>query len=152
MNPKPFLTTVAIATIIFLISLFGKYLTSTKDDVEIKEKNKNIIVKQYNTHVKLAKDYKSFAVRYDSTYYRYKQNEILYDGILTLAQHHPHIVLVKTTKKIKKNNVTYKITKNEHVEEYFSCDQVTEFEKKIGKRIVITKVYYPREKYCYKFP
>ena len=58
----------------------------------------------------------------------------------------------KITRKEYKNGKTYKITTNKNVTKYFSCDQVEEFEGKIGKRIIITKSYFPKKRIFYKFP
>ena len=152
MNPKPHLTIAVMAIILICISVLIKCGAEHKSNKILKENDKEILVREYNTSIKAAKNMLSLEVKYDSAIYKYKQKEILYDGILTTAHHDPHVVLIKTTKQVQKGNSIYRITKNEHAEEYFSCDQVSEFEKNIGKHIVVTKVYYPRERYFYKFP
>ena len=152
MNIKPLIIIGSIAVVILIAAALTKCAGYVKYDEIVKQDDKSIYVKQYKEHLLVTNDHRDFYIKYDSAIYKYKQNEILYDGILKHAQHNPHIVLIRTTKKIKKGNKTYTISKNERAEEIFSCDQVTEFEEKIGKRIVVTKVYYPREKYYYKFP
>lgn len=152
MNIKPLITLASVALIILIITTVTKSIYSSKHDVILKQNDKSIYVKEYKTYVKIEKNCKNFRVTHDSMIYKYKQNKILYDGILKHAQHKPHIVIIKTTKKIKKNNKTYQISKNERAEEIFSCDQIAKLKNNIGKRIVITKIYYPRERIFYKFP
>jgi hypothetical protein len=88
----------------------------------------------------------------DSAIYKYPQNKILYEGILVKAEHSPDQVIIKTKKQEKRNNVTLNIIRNEDASELFSCDQVDEFQTKIGKKMIITKTFYPRERIFYKFP
>lgn len=123
-----------------------------KNDVIIKQTDTNIFVKRYSPNITINKSLKFFDTSIDSTIYKYPQNKILYDGILVKAKHNPDQVIVKTTKQIKYNNVTLNITQNEDVSKLFSCDRVDKFETKIGKRMIITKVFYPRERIFYKFP
>ena len=94
----------------------------------------------------------SFEYKVDSSLWRYPPNKILYDGKLIKAKHDPHEVVLRISKQEVKNGVAYKVTTNKDVSEYFSCSQVDEFEQNIGKRMVITKVFFPRERIFYKFP
>lgn len=145
---KPFFTLIAIIAILFLTAFIVQCVSYSKDDVIIKQNDKEIIVKKYETHVSTNESFKGFYVKIDSSYWKYKQNEILYDGILIKAEHDPDRVYLRVTK----NKKTHKLSITEDVSEYFSCRQVQNFEDKIGKRMVITKTYYPRERIFYKFP
>jgi hypothetical protein len=59
---------------------------------------------------------------------------------------------MRISKQKVENGKIYKVTKNKDVSEYFSCTQVDELENNIGKRMVITKGFFPRERIFYKFP
>lgn len=145
-------TTIFIIVIIFLSTFAIQMTLIDKNDVIIKQTDTNIFVKRYSPNITINKSLKFFDTSIDSTIYKYPQNKILYDGILVKAKHNPDQVIVKTTKQIKYNNVTLNITQNEDVSKLFSCDRVDKFETKIGKRMIITKVFYPRERIFYKFP
>lgn len=149
---KMLVTTIFITVIIFLSTFAIQMTLIDKNDVIIKQTDTNIFVKRYSPNITINKSLKFFDTSIDSTIYKYPQNKILYDGILVKAKHNPDQVIVKTTKQIKYNNVTLNITQNEDVSKLFSCDRVDKFETKIGKRMIITKVFYPRERIFYKFP
>ena len=151
-SPKPLFTLLIIIVVAYLIAFVTQYASRSKADVIIRQNDKEIITKEYKTNVNLDKSLRTFNVNIDSAYFKHKPNKILYDGILVKAEHDPHKVIVKITRKEYKNGKTYKITTNKNVTEYFSCDQVEEFEDKIGKRIIITKTFYPKERIFYKFP
>lgn len=144
--------TIIITVIIFLSTFAIQMTLIDKNDVIIKQTDTNIFVKRYSPNVTINKSLKFFDTAIDSTIYKYQQNKILYDGILVKARHNPHQVIIKTIKQEKRNNITFNIKRNEDVSELFSCEQVKEFETKIGKKIIITKVFYPKERIFYKFP
>ena len=149
---KMLAATLIIAVIIFLSTIAIQMTLIDKNDVIIKQTDTNIFVKRYSPNITINKSLKFFDTSIDSTIYKYPQNKILYDGILVKAKHSPHQVIIKTTKQIKNNNVTLNITRNEDVSKLFSCEQVEKLGTKIGKRMIITKVFYPRERIFYKFP
>ena len=149
---KTLLVTLIVATIIFVSAFITQMTLIDKDSIIIKQNNTNICVKKYTPTATVNKSFKFFDTSLDSTIYKYPQNKILYEGILVKAKHTPDQVIIKTIKQEKRNNVTFNIIRNEDVSELFSCDQVAEFEKKIGKKMIITKVFYPRERIFYKFP
>jgi uncharacterized lipoprotein YehR (DUF1307 family) len=152
MNPKTFLIILIISLTLLGMAFVIQCSSMSKNSIIIKQNNKEIIAKKYKTHLSPSKDLKSFKCKIDSSLWRYPQNKILYDGILIKAKHDPHEVVLRISKQEVKNGVTYKVTTNKDVSEYFSCRQVDEFEKNIGKRMVITKVFFPRERIFYKFP
>ena len=149
---KALLVTLIIAAIIFLSAFCIQKESIHKDGVIIKQTDTNIFAKRYSPNVTINKSLKFFDASIDSTIYKYPQNKILYDGILIKAEHSPDQVIIKITKQEQRNNITFNITQNEDVSELFSCSQVDEFQTKIGKRMIITKVFYPRERIFYKFP
>lgn len=149
---KTLLVTLSVTMIIFTLALAIQIALIDKDNIIIKQNDKYIFVKKYSPNVIINKSFKSFDTSLVSTIYKYPQNKILYDGILIKAEHSPDLVMVKTTKQIKYNNTTLNITKNEDVSDLFSCNQVDEFQTKIGKRMIITKTFYPSERIFYKFP
>ena len=144
---KTLLVTLIVAAIIFI-----QMPLIDKESIIIKQNDTNIFVKKYTPTATVNKSFKFFDTSLDSTIYKYPQNKILYEGILVKAKHTPDQVIIKTIKQEKRNNVTFNIIRNEDVSKLFSCDQVAEFEKKIGKKMIITKVFYPRERIFYKFP
>lgn len=146
------LVTLIIAAVIFISALVTQMILIDKDSIIIKQNDTNIFVKIYSPNATINKSFKFFDTSLDSTIYKYPQNKILYEGILVKAKHDPDRVIIKTKKQEKRNNVTFNITQNEDVSELFSCSQVDEFETKIGKKMIITKVFYPRERIFYKFP
>ena len=141
-----------IAVIIFVLTFAIQMTLIAKDGVIIKQNDTNIFVKRYTPTATVNKSFKFFDTSIDSAIYKYPQNKILYDGILVKAEHSPDQVIIKTTKQEKRNNVTLNITRNEDVSELFSCNQVDEFQTKVGKRMIITKTFYPSERIFYKFP
>ena len=151
-NLKTLLVIFMIAASIFVVAFFTQIVLIQKDNIIIKQNDTNIFVKRYSPNATINKSFKFFDTSIDSTIYKYPQNKILYEGILVRAEHSPDQVIIKTTKQIKKNNVTLNITRNEDVSELFSCNQVDEFQAKIGKRMIITKTFYPSERIFYKFP
>lgn len=144
--------TITVAVIIFISAFATQIALIEKEGVIIKQTDTNIFVKRYSANATINKSLKFFDTSIDSAIYKYPQNKILYDGILIKAGHNPHQVIIKTIKQKKRNNITFNIKRNEDVSELFSCEQVKEFETKIGKKIIITKVFYPRERIFYKFP
>ena len=152
MNTKSFFRILIIAIALFCIAFTAQYTSVANDSVIIKQNDKELIVKKYNVKISLTKNFKSFEYKIDSSLWRYPPNKILYDGKLIKAKHDPHEVVLRISKQEVKNGVAYKVTTNKDVSEYFSCSQVDEFEKNIGKRMVITKVFFPRERIFYKFP
>lgn len=144
--------TILVAVIIFISTFVIQMILIEKNDVIIKQTDTNIFVKRYSPNIIINKSLKSFDISIDSAIYKYPQNKILYDGILVKTEYNPPQIIIKTTKQIKKNNVTLNITQNEGVSGLFSCDQLDEFQTKNGKRMIITKAFYPREKIFYKFP
>lgn len=152
MNPKSFFIIFMMAIAIFFVAFIVQCLSSSKDSIIVKETDKKLLVRKYELKVKPNKNFKSFSCKLDSSMWKYPKNKVLYDGQLIKAEHGPHKVIVKITRKEYKNGKTYKITTNKNVTEYFSCDQVEEFEDKIGKRIIITKSYFPKKRIFYKFP
>ena len=148
MNPKSFLLILIVALALFGITFIVQCASVAKDSVIVKQNDKEL----HNARFSLAKDFKSFEYQIDSSLWRYPPNKILYDGKLIKAKHDPHEVVLRISKQEVKNGVAYKVTTNKDVSEYFSCSQVDEFENNIGKRMVITKVFFPRERIFYKFP
>jgi len=149
---KTLLITILLTASIFILAFSIQMVLIDKDSIIIKQTDTNIFAKIYIPTVTVNKSFKFFDTSLDSAIYKYPQNKILYEGILVKAKHTPDQVIIKTTKQIKKNNVTLNITRNEDVSELFSCNQVDEFQTKIGKRMIITKTFYPSEKIFYKFP
>ena len=152
MNPKSFLLILIVAIALFGITLIVQCASVAKDSVIVKQNDKELLVRKYKVSLSPTKDLKSFEYKIDSSLWRYPPNKILYDGTLIKAKHDPHEVVMRISKQEVKNGVAYKVTTNKDVSEYFSCSQVDEFEKNIGKRMVITKVFFPRERIFYKFP
>ena len=152
MNPKSFLLILIIAIALFGITFIVQCASVAKDSIIVKQNDKELLVKEYKVSLSPTKDLKSFEYKIDSSLWRYPPNKILYDGQLIKAKHNPHEVVMRISKQEVKNGVAYKVTTDKDVSEYFSCSQVDEFEKNIGKRMVITKVFFPRERIFYKFP
>ena len=152
MNPKSFFLILIIAFAPFGITSIIQCESVAKDSVIVKQNDKELLVKKYQVALSPTKDLKSFEYQIDSSLWRYPPNKILYDGTLIKAKHDPHEVVLRISKQEVKNGVAYKVTTNKDVAEYFSCSQVDEFEYNIGKRMVITKVFFPRERIFYKFP
>ena len=151
MNPKSLLAILGMAFAIFCVAFIVQCSSASKDSTIVKETDKKLLVRKYEVKVKPNKNFKSFSCKLDSSMWKYPKNKILYDGQLVKAEHSPHKVILKVTRKEYKNGKTYKITTNKTVTEYFSCDQVEEFESKIGKRMIITKSYFPKKRIFYKF-
>lgn len=152
MNPKSFLFILITAIALFGITFIVQCASVAKDSVIVKQNDKELLVRKYKVNLSPTKDLKSFKYQIDSSLWRYPPNKILYDGKLIKAKHDPHEVVLRISKQEAKNGVAYKVTTNKDVSEYFSCSQVDEFEKNIGKRMVITKVFFPHERIFYKFP
>lgn len=152
MNPKSFFLILIVALALFCCAFIIQCASVAKDSVIVKQNDKELLVRKYNERVSLAKDFKSFEYKIDSSLWRYPPNKILYDGTLIKAKHSPDEVVMRISKQEVKNGKVYKVTTNKDVSEYFSCRQVNEFENNIGKRMVITKVFFPRERIFYKFP
>ena len=152
MNPKSFLLILIVALALFGITFIVQCASVAKDSVIVKENDKELLVRKYQVTLSPTKDLKSFEYKIDSSLWRYPPNKILYDGKLIKAKHDPHEVVLRISKQEVKNGKAYIVTTNKDVAEYFSCSQVDEFEKNIGKRMVITKVFFPRERIFYKFP
>lgn len=152
MNPKSFFLILIIALALLGITFIVQCSSVAKDSVIVKQNDKELLVKKYQVALLPTKDLKSFEYQIDSSLWRYPPNKILYDGTLIKAKHDPHEVVLRISKQKVKNGVAYKVTTNKDVSEYFSCSQVDEFEYNIGKRMVITKVFFPRERIFYKFP
>lgn len=151
-NLKTLIAIFIIATSIFVAAYITQMALIDKDSIIIKQNDTNIFVKTYSPNATINKSLKFFDTSIDSIIYKYPQNKILYDGILVKAEHSPDQVIIKTTKQEKRNNITFNITQNEDVSELFSCSQVDEFQTKIGKRMIITKTFYPSKRIFYKFP
>lgn len=149
---KTLLVTLIVAAIIFILAFVIQITLIAKDSIIIKQTDTNIFAKRYSPNVTINKSLKFFDTSIDSTIYKYPQNKILYEGILVKAEHNPDQVIIKTTKQGKRNNITFNVTRNEDVSELFSCNQVDEIQTKIGKRMIITKTFYPSERIFYKFP
>ncbi len=152
MNPKSFFLILIVVLALYCCAFITQCASVAKDSVIVKQNDKELLVRKYNERVSLAKDFKSFEYQIDSSLWRYPPNKILYDGTLIKAKHDPHEVVMRISKQEAKNGKVYKVTTNKDVSEYFSCKQVDEFENNIGKRMVITKVFFPRERIFYKFP
>jgi hypothetical protein len=152
MNPKSFLLILIVALALFGITFIVQCASVAKDSVIVKQNDKELLARKYQVRLSPTKDLKSFEYKIDSSLWRYPPNKILYDGKLIKAKHDPHEVVLIISKQEVKNGITYKVTTNKDVSEYFSCSQVDEFENNIGKRMVITKVFFPRERIFYKFP
>lgn len=152
MNPKSFSLILIIALILFCIPLIIQFASVAKDSIIVKQNDKELLVRKYQVSLSPTKDLKSFEYKIDSSLWRYPPNKILYDGKLVKAKHDPHEVVLRISKQKTKNGKVYEVTTNNDVSEYFSCSQVDEFEKNIGKRMVITKVFFPYERIFYKFP
>jgi hypothetical protein len=152
MNPKSFLLILIVALALFGITFIVQCASVAKDSVIVKQNDKELLVRKYQVSLSPTKDLKSFEYQIDSSLWRYPPNKILYDGKLIKAKHDPHEVVLRISKQEVKNGIAYKVTTNKDVSEYFSCSQVDEFENNIGKRMVITKVFFPRERIFYKFP
>ena len=152
MNPKSFFLILIIALALFGITFIVQCASVAKDSVIVKQNDKELLVRKYQVSLSPTKDLKSFEYQIDSSLWRYPPNKILYDGTLIKAKHDPHEVVMRISKQEVKNGKVYKVTTNKDVSEYFSCSQVDEFEENIGKRMIITKVFFPRERIFYKFP
>ena len=152
MNPKSFLLILIVALALFGITFIMQYESVEKDSVIVKQNDKELLVRKYKMSLSPTKDLKSFEYKIDSSLWRYPPNKILYDGKLIKAKHEPHEVVLRISKQEVKNGKTYIVTTNKDVSEYFTYSQVDEFEKNIGKRMVITKVFFPRKRIFYKFP
>jgi hypothetical protein len=153
MNPKSFFLILIIALALFCIAFIIQCASVAKDSVIVKQNDKELLARKYQVSLSPTKDLKSFEYKIDSSLWRYPPNKILYDGTLIKAKHYPpHEVVLRISKQKTKNGKVYKVTTNKDVSEYFSCDQMNEFEKNIGKRMVITKVFFPNERIFYKFP
>lgn len=152
MNSKSFLYILIIAIALFGITFIVQCSSVAKDSVIVKQNDKELLVRKYKVRLSPTKDLKSFEYKIDSSLWRYPPNKILYDGTLIKAKNNPHEVVMRISKQEAKNGKVYKVTTNKDVSEYFSCSQVDEFEKNIGKRMVITKVFFPKERISYKFP
>ena len=152
MNPKSFLLILIIAIALLGIAFILQYSSVAKDSVIVKQNDKELLVRKYKVNLSPTKDLKSFECKIDSSLWKYPPNKILYDGKLIKAKHDPHEVVLRISKQEVKNGKAYIVTTNKDVSEYFSCGQVDEFEKNIGKRMVITKVFFPRKRIFYKFP
>lgn len=152
MNSKSFLYILIIAIALFGITFIVQCSSVAKDSVIVKQNDKELLVRKYKVRLSPTKDLKSFEYKIDSSLWRYPPNKILYDGTLIKAKNNPHEVVMRISKQEAKNGKVYKVTTNKDVSEYFSCSQVDEFEKNIGKRMVITKVFFPKERIFYKFP
>jgi uncharacterized lipoprotein YehR (DUF1307 family) len=152
MNPKSFLLILIVALALFGITFIVQCTSVAKDSVIVKQNDKELLVRKYQVSLSPTKDLKSFEYKIDSSLWRYPPNKILYDGKLIKAKHDPNEVVLRISKQEVKNGVAYKVTTNKDVSEYFSCNQVEEFENNIGKRMIITKVFFPRERIFYKFP
>ena len=152
MNPKSFLLILIVALALFGITFIVQCASVAKDSVIVKQNDKELLVRKYQVSLSPTKDLKSFEYKVDSSLWRYPPNKILYDGKLIKAKHSPDEVVMRISKQEVKNGKVYKVTINKDVSEYFSCSQVGEFENNIGKRMVITKVFFPRERIFYKFP
>ena len=151
-NLKTLIVIFIMATSIYVATYITQIALIDKDSIIIKQNDTNIFVKRYSPNATINKSLKFFDTSIDSRIYKYPQNKILYDGILVKAEHSPDQVIIKTTKQEKRNNITFNIAQNEDVSKLFSCSQVDEFQTKIGKRMIITKTFYPSEKIFYKFP
>lgn len=151
MNPKSFFLILITAIALFCCAFIVQCASVAKDSVIIKQNDKKLLVRKYNEKVSLAKNFKSFEYQIDSSLCYYPANKILYDGILVKAKHKPHEVIIRIPKQKVKNGKVYKVIINKDVAEHFSCRQVEEFENNIGKRMVITKVFFPRKRIFYKF-
>jgi uncharacterized protein YxeA len=151
-NLKTLLAILMIAASIFVAAFITQITLIDKDNIIVKQNDTNIFVKKYTPKATVNKSFKFFDTSMDSAIYKYPQNKILYEGILVKAEHNPDQVIIKTKKQEKRNNVTLNIIRNEDVSELFSCNQVDEFQTKIGKKMIITKTFYPRERIFYKFP
>ena len=151
-NLKTLLAILMIAASIFVAAFITQITLIDKDNIIVKQNDTNIFVKKYTPTATVNKSFKFFDTSMDSAIYKYPQNKILYEGILVKAEHSPDQVIIKTKKQEKRNNVTLNIIRNEDVSELFSCNQVDEFQTKIGKKMIITKTFYPRERIFYKFP
>ena len=125
-----------IYIVIVIISTLVKCTANTKDDVILKQNTTHLYVKQYKTNLKIGKQ---FIITYDSTYNAYKQNKILYKGKIIYADHDSHMII------IKQNDKFIPITN------MFSHSQINDIEENIGKNIIVTKTYYPKDKIYYKF-
>lgn len=152
MNPKSFLLILIIAIALFGITFIAQCASVAKDSVIVKQNDKELLVRKYKVNLSPTKDLKSFEYQIDSSLWRYPQNKILYDGKLIKAKNDPHEVVMRISKQEVKNGKAYIVTTNKDASEYFSCRQVDELEKNIGKRMVITKVFFPSERIFYKFP
>lgn len=122
----------------FLLGTSIKALSNQMDDVIIQEDSVKIYVKQYKTSITL-NDKRKFEIKIDSTYKIFKQKQILHEGKLLKAEHDPehYIVIEENGKKVT-------------VEEIFSHTHINDMEDNIGKHIIITQVYYPKERIFYK--
>lgn len=125
-----------IATFTFTLGI--KTMSNQMDDVIIQEDSVKIYVKQYKTSITL-NNKREFEVKIDSIYKIFKQKQILHEGKLLKAEHKPehHIVIEENGKKVT-------------VEEIFTHGHINDMEDNIGKHIIITQVYYPKERIFYK--
>lgn len=138
-----FMTIMGLMALMLIVLGTKSEQINNKEDVILEETAKEISVRKYTKNITIDKSLKKFIVKEDSTITKYPQKQILHEGILVLAKHGNDDVHIKDKK-------TKKIV---DVSNYFTCSQVDEFitENKVGKNMIITKVYYPKERIFYKF-
>jgi arabinogalactan endo-1,4-beta-galactosidase len=122
--------------------------------VVLKETEDSIYTKEYT--ISVLPNFKhtvKFDITYDSAYYAYPQKQIIYQGkiIKAIADKNEKTVIIRIKQEQLKNGNIITIITNKEVTEYFSRTQIeSDLQPNIGKTLIITKVYYPRERIFYK--
>jgi hypothetical protein len=122
------------------LGTFVKAMANQMDDVIIQEDSAKIYVKQYKTSITL-NNKREFEIKIDSTYhiFKQKQKQILYEGkILEVNEHEEYVKILQDNKNV--------FIKNIFANKY----QYTDIEDNIGKNIIVTQYYYPKERIRYK--
>lgn len=123
-----------LAILLLLFTLIVLAVGVGKDDVILKENNKEIVVKKYDLKVDYDNTERRFMVRYDSTLTTYPKNELFAEGIIQSAVHPSHVVRIKDTK-------TGKII--ETPEDLMDCDDVETCNEMVGHKVKLINEYYP---------
>lgn len=127
----------AVAFFVILAASVTKCASNMKDDVIIKEDSTELYVKEYTTIIS-GKNY-TFTVTYDSTYNKYKQKEIMFQGkILDVNEDEEYVKILQDDKNVYVKNI------------FANHNQYSDIEDNKGKTLIVTKYYYPRERIRYK--
>ena len=139
MYGKYLLTVAGLALAFMICSSLVKCASNGKDDVIIKNDSSFIFAKQYNTKIGVNLTTASFTIKYDSTYKAFKQEKVMYDGkILEVNEDEEYVKILQDNKKVFIKNT------------FANHHQYSDIEDNIGKNIIVTQYYYPKERIRYK--